>query len=936
MRRRFRQFALLINLFAIVLFLLRPINVLASDNKQNPTPDPRVENLLNRMSPEEKIGQLFLVTFYGTDITPDTPIYDLIVKYHIGGVILKANNDNFVSGDEAITQAIALTTKLQTIEYQGSQNSTVDPFSGELVKPTYIPLFIGISQDGDGYPNDQILHGMTQLPSQMALGATWNPELAKETGKVLGKELSQLGINLIFGPSLDIVETPHPFENSDLGVKTFGGDPYWVSKMGQEYIAGLHIGSENRLAVVATHFPGLGSSDRIPIDEVATVRKSLDQLKQIELAPFFAVTGDAPSPYSTVDALLTAHIRYQGFQGNIRASTKPISFDPQAFDLLMNLLQLSSWRSNNGIMISDDLGVPAVRRFYDPSDQGFNARRPVLDAFLAGNDILFVGGITEENSNLENNSSSYQSNLIDILEFFSQKYREDPAFASRVDQSVYRILTLKYKIYEFFSLSQVIPPTNPTEEFGDSSQLVFEVARQSATLINPPIEELNTVLPNPPSISDKIVFFTDSYPIQQCSNCEVESNIPQDALMKAIQRLYGPSAGGQILNYNLSSYTFADAIKLLDDPSNSSHLLSAVKYAHWIVFLMLDANPQRPESLAVQRILSERSDLLRNKNIVVFAANAPYYLDATEISKLTAYYGLYSKAPPFIEIAARLLFKEIPTPIGSSPVSIPGIGYDLRSVTSPDPSKPFKLSISIPNQKENQEENNTSENTDLKEFNINDTIIVTTETILDHNGHPVPDQTPVQFTIIQNEREEYLPSVETVNGIASIKITLEQPGPITIKAISESAYSEELAINVIGELSETPSPTNESTVTATEEAITTQEATETTPTPEPAIQEEHIKTDITDWFIAVLLSILAGLAIYRFGAIIGKVRWGIQWGFSAVIGGILFYILLSLNFPLSTKILLNYGRLGVVVSVLIGILIGWGVTLTIELALNKK
>ena len=44
---------------------------------------------------------------------------------------------------------------------------------------------------------------------------------------------------------------------------------------------------------------------------------------------------------------------------------------------------------------------------------------------------------------------------------------------------------------------------------------------------------------------------------------------------------------------------------------------------------------------------------------MVFAFNAPYYLDATDISKLTAYYAFYSKINPFIDVAARILFQEV-------------------------------------------------------------------------------------------------------------------------------------------------------------------------------------------------------------------------------------------------------------------------------------
>ncbi len=130
---------------------------------------------------------------------------------------------------------------------------------------------------------------------------------------------------------------------------------------GKGDIKGLHTGSSNRLAIIARNFPGRGSSDRLPEQEVATVRKSLDQLKLIELAPFFQVTDiKAADPAIIVEGLLLNHIRYQGFQGNIRATTKPVSFDQTAVDLLMNLSEFSSWRKNSGILVSEDLGAEAV------------------------------------------------------------------------------------------------------------------------------------------------------------------------------------------------------------------------------------------------------------------------------------------------------------------------------------------------------------------------------------------------------------------------------------------------------------------------------------------------------------------------------------------------------------------------------------------------
>ena len=100
-----------------------------------------------------------------------------------------------------------------------------------------------------------ILNGLTDIPSNMAIGATWQPDLAQQVGEVVGYELSNLGINMLFGPSLDVLENPDPFSPSDLGVRSFGGDPYWVGVLGSAYTAGVHLGSENQIAVIPKHFP---------------------------------------------------------------------------------------------------------------------------------------------------------------------------------------------------------------------------------------------------------------------------------------------------------------------------------------------------------------------------------------------------------------------------------------------------------------------------------------------------------------------------------------------------------------------------------------------------------------------------------------------------------------------------------------------------------
>ena len=79
------------------------------------------------------------------------------------------------------------------------------------------------------------LNSPAHPPSPMALGATWKPAHAAEVGRVLGNQLMRTGINLFFGPGLDVLEQPRPGTTGDPGVHVFGGDPFWVGRLGAAY-----------------------------------------------------------------------------------------------------------------------------------------------------------------------------------------------------------------------------------------------------------------------------------------------------------------------------------------------------------------------------------------------------------------------------------------------------------------------------------------------------------------------------------------------------------------------------------------------------------------------------------------------------------------------------------------------------------------------------
>lgn len=945
--------------------------------------------ILDNMSVAERVGQLFLVTFEGDQATFDSDIAELITNYHIGGVVLSAENDNITGYgnlENIPAQTAELINNLQSLALVGQPIPVADgpEIEEDAVPPTRlptppftpIPLFVALAHEGDSYPNTAVLNGLTDVPSNMAIGATWQPELAQQVGEVVGRELSHLGINMLLGPSLDVLETPDPISPSDLGVRSFGGDPYWVGVMGSAYTAGVHMGSDNQIAVIPKHFPGYGASDRPLHEEVPTVRKSLEQLRQIELAPFFAVAGAAPRPEAVADGLLTTHIRYQGFQGNIRATTNPVSLDPLALSALMDQEELINWRSAGGLIVSDKLGVRAVERFYG-QDQGFPHRVVAKDAFLAGNDLLYLSDFALGDAPYE----EQLLNIIDTILWFQERYETDVAFQQQVDTAVLRILQLKRRLYnnsfdpeDILTSDADLPVADPAGE-----ATTIDVAQSSLTLIAPDPDELVERLVRPPTASENILIFTDMRPFQQCSICPPQSLIGLTAIEERMLALYGPQASAQLQPDRISSHSFADLQAFIDagpepiiyntepitptvapqssptpeDGPTATPLPTAtpppaflvqedLASADWIVFAMLDQTGAN--SRALNNFLAQRPDLVREQRVVVFAFNAPYYLDSTEITQLSALFGLYSHNEAAIDTAVRALFQELQF-AGASPVNIPGASYDLFLQTQPTANQIIGLDV-------------TNRDTDAANADepfpveVGDTLRLQTGVILDNNGHPVPDGTVVRFR--QRDRvagvENIIGEVPTTNGIAQLDYVLEtrtEGGQFRIVAESGAAtVSQEVDIKVgttesgggaqvsIIDPTPQPTPTDEPpptpTVTATSPATDAPEPTSTSSQTAVPPEEPGIRIELSEFWL--LTAVFAGLLVSSGTAFtLGRqqnvsLAQQIGWPLWTMIGGLLAYIYFKLELPGTA----NLGDMGVftgflitAIGGLVGLLLYW-------------
>ncbi|HJO33085.1 MAG TPA: glycoside hydrolase family 3 N-terminal domain-containing protein [Anaerolineales bacterium] len=799
-----------------------------------PDTDSRVADILAALSPERRVGQLFLVTFDGATISPENPVQPLIERHGIGGVMLTVPHDNFDDREDVLHATRELVTDLQQITRQvtrlqaGEGTTTPAPTLGQ---EPYLPLLVGLTHEGGGASFGALHSGLTAGPSAMAIGMTWDGDAAGTMGEIAGFELDALGINLQLGPTLDVVENPRAANPGDPGVRAFGGSAHWVGKMAQEYLSGVHRGSQGRIAFVGQSFPGLGSGDRATALEIPTVNKSLEGLLKVDLAPFRAVTASLPGDEAGIDVLMPAQGRYSAWQGALSSDTRPLGMDSTGLGEVMRLPEFAAWRQQGGVIMSAPLGRRGVRRYYDPTGNIFPAFEIAREALLAGNDILFLDEFA-----LDPAGGQYET-VVETIEQFVRKYREDVAFAERVDGAVERIIGLKLRLYgDDFSLANVVGDVG-LDEVGTRDADVFAVARKAVTLLSPPPAELANRLPRPPARMDRIVILTDSRVQRQCSACAEVAYPAVDALEHAIERLYGFGGSSQISILDVFSFSFAElgdylsGAEILETESAAPTateeavevtptvtavpemtLREALLTADWLVFALGDVSAEAAEDNALRRFLAEKPQLVTDRNVIVFALGALYYLDATEVAQLTAYYGLSGHSTAFVEVAARVLFQEI-APHLAPPVSIEAVSYNLQRQLQADPEQLFSLSRVLPREDAVEDEQsagpaNGTPTLDsalatatpmAAEAPEGSSILMQTSVLLDRNGHLVPDGMVVEFDasyLAEGGLTETFASSSTLQGVALATLVLERVGLVEISARSGEARSAPLQIDV--------------------------------------------------------------------------------------------------------------------------------------------
>ena len=312
------------------------------ENKE-PTVDEKVEKIVNNMTLEEKVGQIFMVAPEAVDKDGGSTtvftenIEKEIEKYNLGGYIL------FASNIENPTQTQELINGLK-------KSSKIQPF-------------VGVDEEGGRVARigKNSAMGVEKIEPMAQVGKSQNYERANEIGTTIGKYIKNLGFNLDFAPDTDVLTDSN---NTEIGDRSFGNDPEVVGKMATEVVKGLQ--SEN-ISTVLKHFPGHGGSIGNSHQGFSLSNRTEEELKKCEIVPFKTAIENG------ADCVMVAHMSLPNVTGdNIPAtlSKKVVT------DMLKTELNFK------GVVFSDSMSMGAITENYGTGDACVKAVEAGIDMVL--------------------------------------------------------------------------------------------------------------------------------------------------------------------------------------------------------------------------------------------------------------------------------------------------------------------------------------------------------------------------------------------------------------------------------------------------------------------------------------------------------------------------------------------------------------------------
>src|SRR5215510_7164922 len=287
------------------------------------------------LSLTEKIGQLFMVGFEGTEVTPELEVW--LATYGWGGMIIFGRNV------ESPAQLLALTHGLQAAARAHG----------------HPPLLIAVDQEGGRVA--RLKAPFTIFPSAAIVGQTGSEQPAYNVGEAIATELRAVGINMDMAPVLDVRTNP---ANTVIGDRAFSTEPQGVARLGTAFMRGMHAAG---VLSVGKHFPGHGDTFLDSHVALPVCERTVVQLNACELLPFQAAIA------AGLEAMMTAHVVYNAWDAHLPATLSS--------SILTGILREKM--GFQGVIITDDLGMAAV-------SETMPWEEVPVQALSAGIDLLLI------------------------------------------------------------------------------------------------------------------------------------------------------------------------------------------------------------------------------------------------------------------------------------------------------------------------------------------------------------------------------------------------------------------------------------------------------------------------------------------------------------------------------------------------------------------
>ncbi|PJN62037.1 putative lipoprotein YbbD precursor [Paenibacillus sp. GM1FR] len=541
---------------------------------------------LNDLTLEQKVGQLLMCGFHGQHA--DEQVTRLIRDYHVGGVIYFRRNV------ESIDQLTRLSAELQDIAAEVGA----------------LPLMISVDQEG-GMVARIDKEGMTQVPGNMALGATGNPEYTLECAQILGRELKNIGIDMNLAPVVDVNNNPL---NPVIGVRSYGEHAESVATHGVAAITGYQ---SQGIAATAKHFPGHGDTAVDSHLGMVTVPHDRNRLEQMELLPFRKAIE------AGVDAIMTAHVMFPSIEPEPIPATL-------SHKVLTGLLREEM--GFEGIIITDCLEMHAISKPYGVAEAA-------VRAVEAGADLILVSHTLQDQ--------------VAALEAIVEAVRTGRVSEEVIHQALERIMTWKKKrcgqqndllvspkASEPVEATDVEPVdcTESTKPSVPNELTLFKIASSSITIVHN-----DGLLPLDP---EKGVYVIWPEVVQRTEVDEPWSHT--ESLGMALSQLRG-----RVREHKITTQpTYDEADRILADVSDNEQ----------VIVCTYTSAGHLPKG---QQYLVEK--LSKNHSLIVIALRNPY--DLLEISRPGSYVCTYENTPAVVRVLSHVLTGGL-QPTGSLPVRL--------------------------------------------------------------------------------------------------------------------------------------------------------------------------------------------------------------------------------------------------------------------------